>query len=446
MATLSDVYAHLKTLCEQWFYNKSTMDTYLANKANSSHTHGNITNDGKIGATAAKPLITGTGGVVQAGSFGTTSGTFCQGNDSRLSNARTPTAHNQGSDTITEANALSNLGTSSGATQQAVNNAINTAIGNLSSIDAVNIVTTLPTASSSTLGKLYIISENSKVNVYYTEENNGTYSWEKLDDDILDELSVSWSAIKNKPAVYTPSSHSHGDISNTGAISSSTVSCTNSDYPIIATYSNDWKLKRTTAISAQMVSDFTAHSNIGTSARSVQSLVNSKIDDAIGNLLDSVDGKRNIQRSYTNDADDTVEEGHYYKLGGIVNDGQNQGMSFLDVMVDDYDRLVQVCYEYDYGEVFDNDVHQYIRYSTNLGSTWSTWKRFVEEDEFTTALNGKASSSHNHGNLLNGGTITQTVSNGGNLVVTNSNNAVGVQSTIDVLDGVIQDLISYGAS
>lgn len=33
--------------------------------------------------------------------FGTSAGTICQGNDSRLSDARVPTAHDQGSDTIT---------------------------------------------------------------------------------------------------------------------------------------------------------------------------------------------------------------------------------------------------------------------------------------------------------------------------------------------------------
>lgn len=58
-----------------------------------SHSHGNITNDGKVGTTANKPLITGTGGVVQAGSFGNAANTFCEGNDSRLSDARTPVAH-----------------------------------------------------------------------------------------------------------------------------------------------------------------------------------------------------------------------------------------------------------------------------------------------------------------------------------------------------------------
>jgi hypothetical protein len=67
-----------------------------------AHTHGNITNAGSIGTTATLPIITGTSGVLQAGSFGTqagtfsqgnhshtfgtTAGTFCQGNDSRLLN------------------------------------------------------------------------------------------------------------------------------------------------------------------------------------------------------------------------------------------------------------------------------------------------------------------------------------------------------------------------
>ena len=66
-----------------------------------SHSHGNITNDGKVGTTANKPLITGTGGVVQAGSFGNTANTFCEGNDSRLSDARTPVAHTHSKADIT---------------------------------------------------------------------------------------------------------------------------------------------------------------------------------------------------------------------------------------------------------------------------------------------------------------------------------------------------------
>lgn len=65
----------------------------ISGKADVAHAHGNIDSDGKIGTTSGVPIITGTGGIVQAGSFGTAAGTFCQGNDSRLSNSRTPTSH-----------------------------------------------------------------------------------------------------------------------------------------------------------------------------------------------------------------------------------------------------------------------------------------------------------------------------------------------------------------
>ncbi|NBW17901.1 MAG: hypothetical protein EBR82_59005, partial [Caulobacteraceae bacterium] len=66
-----------------------------------SHTHGSITNDGKIGTTANLPLITTTEGAVATGSFGTSANTFCQGNDSRLSDARTPTAHTHAAADVT---------------------------------------------------------------------------------------------------------------------------------------------------------------------------------------------------------------------------------------------------------------------------------------------------------------------------------------------------------
>lgn len=61
-----------------------------------SHTHGNITNAGAIGTTANLPLITTTSGVITTGTFGTTANTFTQGNDARLSDARTPLSHTHG--------------------------------------------------------------------------------------------------------------------------------------------------------------------------------------------------------------------------------------------------------------------------------------------------------------------------------------------------------------
>ena len=96
--------------------------TAIAGKADISHSHGNISNDGKVGTAANKPLITGTGGAVQAGSFGNQANTFCEGNDSRLSDARTPVAHTHtksdvtdllNSDFIPSANNSYDLGSSS---------------------------------------------------------------------------------------------------------------------------------------------------------------------------------------------------------------------------------------------------------------------------------------------------------------------------------------------
>jgi hypothetical protein len=59
--------------------------------ATASHTHGNITNAGAIGSTANLPIITTTAGALTTGSFGSTVNTFCQGNDSRLSDTRNTT-------------------------------------------------------------------------------------------------------------------------------------------------------------------------------------------------------------------------------------------------------------------------------------------------------------------------------------------------------------------
>ena len=65
--TLTQILSKLKSLV----YSKTETDTLLGNKAASSHTH-------------TKSQIT------DFPSYGNTAGTICQGNDSRLSDARTP--------------------------------------------------------------------------------------------------------------------------------------------------------------------------------------------------------------------------------------------------------------------------------------------------------------------------------------------------------------------
>lgn len=114
--------------------------------AATSHTHGSITNAGAIGTTASLPIITGTSGVLQAGAFGTTTGTFCQGNDTRLSDARTPTSHTHDDRyyTETEINTLLTGKQSSGS--YVLNG------GSVSSITKVTAMPTSPDANT-----LYIV-------------------------------------------------------------------------------------------------------------------------------------------------------------------------------------------------------------------------------------------------------------------------------------------------
>lgn len=112
--------------------NTTTFGTGATQVATGNHTHGNLTTDGKvgsnsnyfvttttngaitskqkigdintsgqIGSTANLPLITTTSGKITTGTFGTTANTFCQGNDSRLSDARTPTSHTHTESDIT---------------------------------------------------------------------------------------------------------------------------------------------------------------------------------------------------------------------------------------------------------------------------------------------------------------------------------------------------------
>lgn len=177
----------------------------------SSHSHGSITNDGKLGTTANKPLITGSNGVITTGSFGTSANTFCQGNDSRLSDARTPLSHTHGNSDITSLDASKiTSGTidiarlPKGALERLVTVANQTARFALTSSD----VQLGDTVKQLDTGVMYIVSDESKLSSAdgYTEYTAGSAT------------SVPWSGVQNKPSTYTPSSHTHGNITNDGKL------------------------------------------------------------------------------------------------------------------------------------------------------------------------------------------------------------------------------------
>jgi hypothetical protein len=94
----------------------SATQSALDNKANLTHVHGNITNDGKIGTASGQIIVTTTGGVLTTATsiswaqinttpttlsgYGITDAVL--NTDSRLSDARTPTAHTHTASQITD--------------------------------------------------------------------------------------------------------------------------------------------------------------------------------------------------------------------------------------------------------------------------------------------------------------------------------------------------------
>ena len=286
--TVSDVtdFPTLATVATSGSYND------LSNKPTTmtptSHTHGNITNDGKIGSNANKPLITTTGGTVTTGSFGTSANTFCEGNDSRLSDARTPTAHTHTVSDVTDFPSLATVATSGSyndldnkPTIPTVNNAtltiqkngttVKTFTANASSNVTANItvptkvseldndsnyLTSVPnldaskitsgtidiarlpagalerlvtvtnktarfalTTSSVQLGD--VVKQTDTGIMYYVVDTANLNSEDGYSEFTAGSAtSVPWSGVTGKPSSYTPSSHTHGNITNAGAIGS----------------------------------------------------------------------------------------------------------------------------------------------------------------------------------------------------------------------------------
>lgn len=163
----------------------------------------------KIGSTANLPVITGTSGALTTGSFGTSANTFCQGNDSRLSDSRTPT------------------------------------------------------------------------------------------------------------------SHTHGQVTNDGKISSTAVTVASGDYIVITDASDSSKVKRVANLLASHVKDSNAHTNIGSSASATQATINTNIDTALGNKVNTSDIADNLT---TNDATKVLSA----KQGKALNDLIGAAITYIN--------------------------------------------------------------------------------------------------------------------
>ena len=186
-----------------------------------------------------------------AANFGTTIGTICQGSDSRLSDARTPTAHTQAISTISDASTvgqnLVKLTNPSAITFLQVNadNSVTaqsasaqvTAIGARSNGDSSAIAGTAGKYYTPTMAGSKADKSDTTNQIRKCSAAQGAFLSDTNKQVLYgDSSSVSGTAKKYvtptmAAANYAPLSHAHGNITNAGAIGSS------ANLPIITTTS-----------------------------------------------------------------------------------------------------------------------------------------------------------------------------------------------------------------
>ncbi|WP_407454412.1 hypothetical protein [Methanobrevibacter sp.] len=154
---MTKVMKDLVTWLKQWFYTESEVDTITGSLQTQINNKADTTTVSALATTV----------------------------DGKADSSHTHTAGQ-----VKDSTAYSNLGTSANATQATINSAINTKIGALTDVDLLKVVTTLPTASSSTMNALYLVakattSTNDGYDIYITVKSGSNYSWEKVDDASL---------------------------------------------------------------------------------------------------------------------------------------------------------------------------------------------------------------------------------------------------------------------
>lgn len=311
------------TWLKNWFYDKTEITGFLNNKANQSDLQTTNSNLSSLSSTVDNKVDKVTGKGLSTEDFTTAlkdklDGIEAQANktvvDSALSSTSTNPLQNKAINTALSGKAstnhthyIQNSSSDNGSLYIYPNgdgqnpahlgawlHALEAEVDNLTSFDLVEIVTTLPTAASETMNKLYLVaksggSSQDYYDIYITvqHENNGnyTYTWEKVDDFDLQNLSIDWDNVTNKPSSFTPASHTHGQVTNDGKITSTAVAVASGDNIVITDASDSSILKRVANLLASHIKDSTAHTNIGSSANDTQATINTDIDTALGNKI-----------------------------------------------------------------------------------------------------------------------------------------------------------------
>ena len=251
----------------------------------------------------------------------------------------TPKAHEQSATTIKDPNSANytDIGLSAAnKTQQEINTAIHSKIHDILGLKFIEVVSNKGAASASTMNKLYIVSENGKTNAYYTKaatsNNTTTYSWQLLDEDILDSLVIQWSDIQNKPTIptdvnqltdssstqFTPKPHVHGNIQSDGTIKVLNVLQQNKN---VVTDQNgnliaEDKYTHPSTHTASMIQDSNSsgYLSIGNlSANANQQDINSAINTKLSNIVSSIPSAVTIDSDLSNSSTNLLQNKKIYE-------------------------------------------------------------------------------------------------------------------------------------
>lgn len=183
------------TTTDAHYPSEKLVKSSLDGKASSTHTHGNITNDGKIGSTANLAVVTGTSGVVTTADLTTASPTVPTGGTSTsLEFIDTVAQDSKGKISATKKAVPVDSTYSSTGTNPVNGKAIAAAIGGLdsnkTSTDGVNVQVKV----TETDGKISAVNvttdntenKNNKVSTWQATPDNTHYPSEKLVKDGLD--------------------------------------------------------------------------------------------------------------------------------------------------------------------------------------------------------------------------------------------------------------------
>ena len=183
--------------------------------------------------------------------------------------------------------------------------------------------------------------ETNKVSSWSNTTTDEHYPSEKLVKDSLDNKITKTSTdngfLKTDGSIASfgtgatnvaTGNHAHGQITTSGAITSTAVTVASGDNIVITDASDSSKIKRVANVLTDHIKDGTAHTNIGSSANATQSTINSAIDTALSNKADSSSLSNYVLTSkILDDIDEAVDNTQVigaYEMSQVVEELKGQ--------------------------------------------------------------------------------------------------------------------------